>query len=89
MKVILMDIFSNKKSGIANVPPVSKGNVNLSSANVTKEQDIAKQVLDILAPVFGASLPVKFAIQASIMKTDNEKLLQALTDVKNLLNKEI
>lgn len=84
-----MDIFSTKKSGIANVQPVNKGSINLSSANVTKEQDIAKQVLDILAPVFGASLPVKFAIQASIMKTDNEKLLQALTDVKNLLDKEI
>ena len=84
-----MEIFNTKRSGIANVPPVNKGSINLSSANVTKEQDIAKQVLDILAPVFGASLPVKFAIQASIMKTNNEELLQALTNVKNLLDKEI
>lgn len=64
-------------------------NVNISPVNVTQEQDTAKKVLDILAPVFGATLPIKFAIQASIMKTDNEKLRQALTDVKILLIKEL
>ncbi|RPI80996.1 MAG: hypothetical protein EHM34_09255, partial [Nitrosopumilales archaeon] len=59
------------KSGVTPVAPKSN---KLSDVSVSLERDLAKEVLEILAPVFGATLPVKIAIQASILKADSQKL---------------